>query len=80
MPRLLPSGHEDKRRHLVAGLGTLMGADVAEWVETSEKDRVPRAEVSNCVFAASQCGRIVFSAGMGRHSPSVRRAWLVGSR
>lgn len=42
---LLPSGHEDKRRHLVAGLGALMGADVAEWVETTEKDRVPRAEV-----------------------------------
>jgi DNA-binding CsgD family transcriptional regulator len=42
---LLPGGHEDKRRHLVAGLGTLLNADVAEWVETSQKDRVPRALV-----------------------------------
>lgn len=42
---LVPGGHEDKRRHLVADLGTLLRADVAEWVETSEKDRMPRAAV-----------------------------------
>jgi DNA-binding CsgD family transcriptional regulator len=57
---LLPSGHEDKRRHLVAGLGTLMGADVAEWVETSEKDRVPRAEVELRV-PCQPVGELLFS-------------------
>ena len=42
---LMPGGHEDKRRHLVAGLGALLGADVAEWVETSRNDRLTPALV-----------------------------------
>jgi DNA-binding CsgD family transcriptional regulator len=42
---LVPGAHEDKRRHLVAGLGALLAADVAEWVEMSEKGRMPSAAV-----------------------------------
>ncbi len=41
----LSSGsHEDKRRSFVAGLGGLIGADFAEWVEVSENARGSRAE------------------------------------
>jgi DNA-binding CsgD family transcriptional regulator len=42
---LMPGAHEDRRRHLVAGLGALMGADVAEWVETPGTDQFSSAEV-----------------------------------
>jgi DNA-binding CsgD family transcriptional regulator len=45
---------------LVTGLGTLMGADVAEWVETSEKDRLPRAEVELRVHC-QPVGELLFS-------------------
>ena len=57
---LLPGAHEDKRRHLVAGLGALMDADVAEWVETSEKDRMPKAEVELRV-RCQPSGELLFS-------------------
>jgi DNA-binding CsgD family transcriptional regulator len=42
---LVSGGHEEKRRHLVAGLGSLLGADVAEWVETTRNDRLTPALV-----------------------------------
>jgi len=62
---LLPGPHEDKRRHLVAGLGALMGADIAEWVETIEKDRMPRAEVEFRV-RCQPMGELLFSRRDGQ--------------
>lgn len=61
---LLPGPHEDKRRHLVAGLGLLMGADVAEWVETAEKDRMPKAEVELRI-RCQPAGELLFSRRNG---------------
>jgi Response regulator containing a CheY-like receiver domain and an HTH DNA-binding domain len=61
---LLPGGHEDKRRHLVAGLRDLLNADVAEWVESTGKDRVPRAMVELRV-RCHPVGELLFSRRSG---------------
>lgn len=57
---LLTGSHEDKRRQLVAGLGSLIGADFVEWVEDSSRGRVPRAEVEMRV-RCQPIGELVFS-------------------
>jgi DNA-binding CsgD family transcriptional regulator len=41
---LLSGSHEEKRRFAVARLGSLIGADFAEWAEYSRRDRMPRAK------------------------------------
>lgn len=41
---LLSGSHEEKRRFAVARLGSLIGADFAEWAESSRRDRMPPAK------------------------------------
>ena len=77
---LMPGPHEDKRRHLVAGLGLLMGADVAEWVEIPGKDRMPKAEVELRI-RCHPMGELLFSRrdGLPFSEREARLArWIAG--
>lgn len=58
----LSGPHEDKRRVLVAGLGALIGADCAEWVE-AKGGRTSRAK-SELRVRCQPVGELLFS----RHS------------
>lgn len=62
---LLSGSHEEKRRFAVARLGSLIGADFAEWAEYSRRDRMPQAK-SELRVHCQPGGELLFTRNASR--------------